>query len=694
MKMKLEMSGRYKAWVERNGAITQETEWFDNLITDRGLDLLGTGHAARCYAGSGTSEPVASSCALSRPYSFTASEVSDQLTPNQEENGVKYGANQRTYRFGIGQIHGPVSEAGIGNSTTDLFSHALLPHELLLDGDVDRLYVIYELRQCIPEGTTSHTMLVDGVSHSCEVTPHEITIRYWVPSIGNHIWERNASGSILHRGNSVYFVDGTILEGSFAGLASQLDPYVMGSYERWMNHIAVGPGKTGEMYKFLFAREMRNQYGLRWCNGGRWEAVIDPPIALEDHQRLVVQVGVSWARCAGDGSALPNPDPEEPEEPELPEGWYSGTPTTHDGGPGRLSEITGTPTYYGGGGAAGYDDSMEGHYIGGLGGGGSSETERDGVDGLGGGGCGGDSDYIKEGGAGGSGVAIIRYPAPQRATGGSVTTATIDGTDYIIHTLSATEVFENSEPLTLDFLLVGGGAAGGYGYQWGNAGGGGGGGVREFHGLLVPAGSHDVVVGLGGAPVHDDYGEDGQPTSAFNYEAAGGGGGALRKSRTNRTGRSGGCGGGGSRYATGGAGNVPATDPVQGFDGFEEAGGGAGFALPKVFDSSTWIEAVDAEFWPTQRLVLGVLPAEGDFIHIETWESASDTVFPSDDVVAAVNAKTAETGVSAAYGTATSDGYTLTFSIAESMGFFDVEVVVGQYEEAAFTSRRYRLYRQ
>ena len=117
------------------------------------------------------------------------------------------------------------------------------------------------------------------------------------------------------------------------------------------------------------------------------------------------------------------------------------------GGIGYLSSISGTPTYYAGGGGGGGNDAGG---LGGLGGGGAGvsrvnpATSR-GADGLpntggGGGGPGGFSGSSN----GGSGIVIVRYPLPVRATGGTITIVN----NQAIHTFTSgtnTFVVDNSE---------------------------------------------------------------------------------------------------------------------------------------------------------------------------------------------------------------------------------------------------------
>jgi hypothetical protein len=109
-----------------------------------------------------------------------------------------------------------------------------------------------------------------------------------------------------------------------------------------------------------------------------------------------------------------------------------------NGGDGIISYISGQPAYYGGGGGGGPGGGATGFGLGGLGGGGNgsnrSVVAQNGAPNTGGGGGGGSSGtgYIS-GGKGGSGIVIVRYPGPQKAIGGTVTS--VGG--YTIHTFTS-----------------------------------------------------------------------------------------------------------------------------------------------------------------------------------------------------------------------------------------------------------------
>jgi hypothetical protein len=121
-----------------------------------------------------------------------------------------------------------------------------------------------------------------------------------------------------------------------------------------------------------------------------------------------------------------------------------------DGGPGLGLNISGTFAYYAGGGgggshnsgAGGCCDDVTARAFGGIGGGGNGGTpggfnSGDNATTNTGGGGGGGSTISGSGGAGGnggSGIVIVRYPGPQKAIGGTITS----NNGYTIHTFTST----------------------------------------------------------------------------------------------------------------------------------------------------------------------------------------------------------------------------------------------------------------
>jgi hypothetical protein len=102
------------------------------------------------------------------------------------------------------------------------------------------------------------------------------------------------------------------------------------------------------------------------------------------------------------------------------------------GGDGKASAISGVLTYYAGGGGGGYRSLGWNYQPNGLGGGGSS---------YGGGSRANAETFLPAG----KGICIVRYRAPQKATGGTITT---DG-DYIIHTFNWPNTLGVNQPFAV-----------------------------------------------------------------------------------------------------------------------------------------------------------------------------------------------------------------------------------------------------
>jgi hypothetical protein len=173
----------------------------------------------------------------------------------------------------------------------------------------------------------------------------------------------------------------------------------------------------------------------------------------------------------------------------------------------------------------------------------------------------------RQSGAGASGVVIVRYQVSNlQATGGSVQTKTIQGTEYNIHTFLADGSFEiTSGEGDVEYLVVGGGGGGG------NTNGGAGGSVIEGS-TTLSVGVYPVAVGAGGATTGLNasfiQGNPGTGSSVFGIAADGGDGGISGDQRIGGPGA-----GGETTIAEGGPG---APSSITGEVFFYAAGGGGG----------------------------------------------------------------------------------------------------------------------
>ena len=278
-----------------------------------------------------------------------------------------------------------------------------------------------------------------------------------------------------------------------------------------------------------------------------------------------------------------------------------------DGGAGAPNAISGNATFYGGGGGGG-DQNTPNQGAGGAGGGGAGgvspgQAGTPGTANTGGGGGGGSDDCSPtsagNGGTGGPGVVVLRS-STSFTTDSACAPVNFNGTDYIGTFKASTNInLGTANPFTaFDYLVVGGGGAGGYK----KGGGGGAGGFRtSFPGgtkLYLGPGPNTIQVGAGGTTSCSTPAENasGEPSVVGLITAAGGGGGGTGPGPLSPpvgagAGHPGGSGGGVSDQRTNpghrGVGNEPPVSPPQGNPGGNgmdfppsSGGGGGGGASP------------------------------------------------------------------------------------------------------------------
>lgn len=157
-------------------------DWFPNLITNQGLERMGTNnnYYGSCQVGSGNATPTNSDTALQTYVAGTStiqsSSLSVTLTPPY------YGFAIGTYRFAVGAAAGNLSEIGVGWATSGAF---LYSRALILDGggspttitilSDEILDVTYQWRIYAPTVDATGTITISGNSHdyvsrACNVT--------------------------------------------------------------------------------------------------------------------------------------------------------------------------------------------------------------------------------------------------------------------------------------------------------------------------------------------------------------------------------------------------------------------------------------------------------------------------------------------------------------------------------------------
>lgn len=269
-------------------------DWFDNLITDGGLNRLGVGETGTyCLVGSGSTPPTNGDTALS---TFITSTSNYDLTTGAASSSPYYGWERYKYRFAQGAAAGNISEIGIGWAATNanLFARTLVkdsggnPTTVTILAS-EYLDVFHEVRIYAPANDLTSQVTIAGVVHDVIVRPSYVTAGdpgRWRPfrtqavSIGAYINNYTYSGTIGAQtvGPS----------GSTGPLSVSNSTYVANSLKR----TAV---LSANLDSSNFGGGIRSlEFGT--VGMGSWQIQFTPTIAKDNTKTLSLTVEVSWAR--------------------------------------------------------------------------------------------------------------------------------------------------------------------------------------------------------------------------------------------------------------------------------------------------------------------------------------------------------------------------------------------------------------
>lgn len=149
-------------------------DWFPNLITNAGLEAIGTSASwlAACRVGTGSAAPSVLDTDLSAYLAGTSTRTSN--TAGATSSAPYYGHRTITYRFAAGTATGNISEVGIASNaaaaTGTLFSRALVvdgggnPTTVTVLSD-EVLDVTYQIRVYSPSTDVVGTINISGVDY-------------------------------------------------------------------------------------------------------------------------------------------------------------------------------------------------------------------------------------------------------------------------------------------------------------------------------------------------------------------------------------------------------------------------------------------------------------------------------------------------------------------------------------------------
>lgn len=312
------ISGQFRMVVSEDAEmerVKHDTGFFDNLITDVGMNRVGTVNTnngisnpmpsfndlcGRFVVGSGSATPAFTDTALAAPVAFASYDpvldsASSSYTRGWYEITVRH-------QFGQGQAAGNLSEIGIQHTNT---SGPLWSRALILDGagnpttitvlPDDFLTCYYTLRIMIPQEDAVFNIDVDYDDDG--IVPTVVTARPLNANSANPLAGWGLQTAITSGASTLRFYSG----GLAAPTASEPLGSAVTSYTSTFN---VVPYVTDSHQRFLTRTNGLNEHNsdtLRTARldalMGSWQIEFDPPLQKNNTQTMQLTFGYSWARA-------------------------------------------------------------------------------------------------------------------------------------------------------------------------------------------------------------------------------------------------------------------------------------------------------------------------------------------------------------------------------------------------------------
>lgn len=289
---KIGLAGRYK--IEAVGADGRRrvlADWFPNLITTLGADLLGNGSPLNvCAVGSGNTAPALTDTALQ---TLVGSTSSIQSTTRAAAGSSPYfGSTTIIYNFVAGTATGNLAEVGVGATSTSLFSRALI-----LDGggspttitvlSTEALFVTYQLNQYVPLVDVTGTINISGTNYNYTLRGAEATSANW----GYLNGDRGGLSTVFVFNGAIGAITGDPSGSSAGGGSIVNDAYSNGSHTL-SGTVTYGIG-SGNLAGGISAAEIF--FGSAQSSRGTYQIGFATPIPKDSSHVLTLSFSSSWA---------------------------------------------------------------------------------------------------------------------------------------------------------------------------------------------------------------------------------------------------------------------------------------------------------------------------------------------------------------------------------------------------------------
>ena len=317
LKLDVQMKGRYKLQILReDGSCRFESDWFDNLITNQGLDQIGfNASPMNAPFGAGYLNSVCSLGTSTTTPQYTDTQLGAYGCASSPQNSGVWGATTAynagttpywsaiwTYTFSTGVATGTWSEIGVGNwyhsadTQPELFSHALIvsggsPTTITVLSS-ESLIVTYELDYYINTTTNSYSMVISTVTYSGSYLRANITAAPQL-FLGCGLSEFGNTSTYLNYYNGTIGTitgqpSGSGSSGPNNSTSGQPTPYTAGTYyNTFSNNVNIG---QGNLSGGITAIEIVHS------SQGSWQFSVSPAIPKTSSYQLTINYSISWAR--------------------------------------------------------------------------------------------------------------------------------------------------------------------------------------------------------------------------------------------------------------------------------------------------------------------------------------------------------------------------------------------------------------
>lgn len=303
--------------IKPDGRVRPLTGWFPNLITNNGLDLLGAVNSWNdtVCVGSGNTAPAITDTALVSVVAATTTQFANAFAV--QSSAPYYGSVTKTWQFAQGAAAGNLAEVGVGKTSTNLLSRALI-----VDGGgapttitvlaTEYLNVTYQLRMLAPTADVTGTVVLGGIGYNYTIRASRVTQSAFV-----HGWLLHGRNTAAGQGNMapdlmagmIAAYPGTSTISTVTGGPSGIpvnngtaanSGYSSGSYNRDSTYTwAVSDGNlTGGIGAIEVGMGSYFQQGDGTLAGGRGNFQIGfaTPIPKDNTKQLTLNFRLSWTR--------------------------------------------------------------------------------------------------------------------------------------------------------------------------------------------------------------------------------------------------------------------------------------------------------------------------------------------------------------------------------------------------------------